>query len=243
MSAPTILFYIGSFPVHLFGVMIALGIATGMYVVVRECEAIGLNREKVLDLILYVVVGGVVGARVLYVMLNFSDYRQNPLSIFAVHQGGLAFHGAVFAGVIIGVVFTRVNRLSFSTLADLFAPGLAIGYAIGRIGCDIYGNVTTVPWAVYVNGVGRHPVQFYSAFAGFVIFALLWTRRKSQRFSGEIFLLFIALYSIYRFFVEFFRSAGGFTPAQYLSLIAVAMSGLVLAIKYRRLSVSATYNH
>jgi phosphatidylglycerol:prolipoprotein diacylglycerol transferase len=97
---------------------------------------------------------------------------------------------------------------------------------VGRIGCDIYGKVTAVPWAVIAGGVPRHPVQLYSALAGYLIFFVLWKKKEYRRYRGEVLLLFLILYSIYRFLVEFFRSTNGFTLAQYASLLAAA--GLVL---------------
>ncbi|MCR3921674.1 MAG: prolipoprotein diacylglyceryl transferase, partial [Firmicutes bacterium] len=125
----------------------------------------------------------------------------------------------------------------FLKLADSFVLGFAIGYAIGRIGCDIYGNVTSVPWAVTVDGVTRHPVQLYSALAGYLIFILLVEWSKKQHFSGEIFLLFVTSYSVYRFVIEFFRSTA-FSNAQYLSIITAAGGILFLFIMRKSAAIS-----
>ncbi|MBS4021663.1 MAG: prolipoprotein diacylglyceryl transferase [Dethiobacter sp.] len=236
MSAPRVLFNIGGFSLHLFGLMVALGFLAGTYAAFRGAEKKGYDKEKVADLLLYMLIGGVIGARVLYVVQNLGYFLPNPLSILSIHQGGLSFHGAFFGGAAVVFYYTRKHRLSFLELADILAPGLVIGYAIGRIGCDIYGNVTNVPWAVTVEGIKRHPVQLYSALAAYIIFVLLVERSKKQHFNGEIFLLFVASYSVYRFFIEFFRTASTnliFSPAQYLSIITAA-AGLLLLFLYKK---------
>ena len=129
--------------------------------------------------------------------------------------------------ILVTLIFARRNKWTFTDLGDLLTPGLALGYAVARIGCDIYGNVTAVPWAVVVSGEPRHPVQLYSALTGFVIFLVLWRRREHIRYSGETLLLFAILYSVSRFFIEFFRSQGGITPAQYASAL-IAFVGFAL---------------
>ncbi|MDW7652082.1 MAG: prolipoprotein diacylglyceryl transferase [Bacillota bacterium] len=237
MSAPTVLFQIGNFPIHLFGVMVAFGILAGFYVTIQEARRMGLNPDKVTDLALVLMIGGILGARILYVLLNFQYYLQNPVSVLHVSKGGLSFHGAAFAGVIIVYLFAKRNRVSFLSTADLLSPGFVLGYAVGRLGCDIYGNAASVPWAVTINGIARHPVQFYSAFIGFVIFASLWSKRKASRFEGEIFLLFATLYSGYRFFIEFFRNDGSVTPAQIVSIFIAAVCLIIYRLLIRQASL------
>jgi phosphatidylglycerol:prolipoprotein diacylglycerol transferase len=235
MPEPKILFSIGDVTIHLFGVMVAMGFIAGMYVVNHEWQRRKLPEAKLADLALYLLLGGLAGARALFVILNFSYFRQNPLHVLFIHQGGLAFHGAALAGAAIVLAFARKNKIHFFQLADTLVPGLALGYAVGRIGCDIFGIPAGVPWAIVVDGVARHPVQLYSALAGYVIFAVLWTRRQSQSYRGEMFLSFVTMYSLYRFAVEFFRSGNGFTTAQYASVAFVLGSlALFLFLKYKR---------
>lgn len=232
MSAPRLLFSLGGLNIHLFGVMVSLGFLAGTYAALKRAERNGLDQNKALVLILYLLAGGLAGARLLYVALNWNDFSASPLSVFSLHQGGLAFHGAVLGGVITALIYARCQRISFLELGDAFAPGLILGYAIGRIGCDIFGNVTNVPWAVLVEGSLRHPVQLYSALAGFAIFILLWKRGKNRRFAGEILLLLAGSYSVYRFIIEFFRyDAGGLSPAQYASMVITAAALAILALK------------
>ena len=220
MSKPTVLFEVFGAQIYLYGVMVAIGIAAGLYVVLREAKRQGFNPDKITDLSFVLMVGGIIGARLVYVLLNIGNYINNPASLFSLHKGGLSFHGAAFAGIAIVYVFAKKNRVSFMKIADLFAPALILGYAIGRLGCDIYGNVTNVPWAVDVFGMTRHPVQFYSAFAAFIIYVVLWSKRKAIQFEGQLFILLAGLYSGYRFFIEFFRNETRVvTAAQLISLL------------------------
>ena len=233
MSKSTVLFDIAGFPVHLFGIMIALGILAGLYVTVKHAEKYNLNGDKIYDLVLQLLVGGVIGARILYILLNLGYYLSSPLSVFSIHRGGLAFHGAVLAGVLIVWRFAKKNNMSFLAMADFLAPGLILGYAVGRIGCDIFGNVTSVPWAIDVYGLPRHPVQLYSAVSGFGIFAILMWVRKCANFQGQVFTHFIGLYSSYRFFIEFFRNSGsGITTAQIVSAVLVIAYFVVLGSRH-----------
>ncbi|EEG78539.1 prolipoprotein diacylglyceryl transferase [Dethiobacter alkaliphilus] len=219
MSKPTVLFELFGLQVYLYGVMVAIGIAAGLYVALSEAKRKGLDPDKITDLSFVLMVGGIVGARLVYVLLNIGNYISHPASLFSIHKGGLAFHGAAFAGIAIVYVFAKKNSVNFMKIADLFAPALILGYAIGRLGCDIYGNETTVAWGVDVFGVTRHPVQFYSAFFAFVIFGVLWYKRKAIEFEGQLFIWLAGLYSGYRFFIEFFRNeTSAVTPAQLISL-------------------------
>ena len=237
MSKPTVLFEIFGVQVYLFGVMVAIGIAAGLYVALKEAKRQGLDPDKITDLSFVLMVGGIVGARLIYVILNLGTYINNPASLFSLHKGGLAFHGAALAGIFIVYVFAKKNSVSFMKIADLFAPALILGYAIGRLGCDIYGNASNVPWAVDVFGVTRHPVQYYSAFAGFIIFAVLRSKRKAILFEGQLFILLAGLYSGYRFFIEFFRNeTRAVTPAQIVSLLILV--GCLLYTEQRKRSGS-----
>ena len=232
MSAPQLLFSLGGLNIYLFGIMVSLGFLAGGFIALKRVRRYGLDQNKAFDLILYLLAGGLAGARLLYVALNWNDYSASPLSVFSLHQGGLSFHGAVLGGVITALIYARRQRISFLELGDAFAPGLMLGYAIGRIGCDIYGNVTNVPWAVLIEGSLRHPVQIYSALASFAIFILLWERGKNKRFAGEILLLMAGSYSVYRFIIEFFRyDAGGLSPAQYASMVITVAALAILALK------------
>jgi len=203
--------------VHSWGVMLLVGLAAGTWWIDRTGRAYGFNLEDWIDFALIMLLTGVVGARLLYVLLHLPEYASAPMSILYVWQGGLAFHGGVVGGLIGACLFARTRTVSFPLLADLGAAPLALGTAFTRIGCFLngccYGTVCHLPWAVVfpatteagVGGIPRHPTQLYAVAANAVIFALLVKLAPRVRVRGNLFLLYLVLYSIYRFIVEFFR--------------------------------------
>ncbi|MEW6522060.1 MAG: prolipoprotein diacylglyceryl transferase family protein [Bacillota bacterium] len=227
MSKPVI-FFLGPLQLNLFGLTIAAGIAVGLLLVRLECRRRRVRHEPVIDALLWSVLVGIAGARVLYVLLNLGHYLRTPLEVFMVWQGGLSFAGAVLGGV--GAAYYQYRRLDtdFATLADVAAPALAAGYAVARLGCDIYGKVTTVPWAVPVYGEFRHPVQYYSAIGAGIMFLILWHKRKELA-RGRLFALYLLLYAGLRFVVEFFRESPmlGFLSAMQVLMLALGALALL----------------
>jgi len=218
----------------------------------------GFNLEDWIDFVLIILLSGVVGARLVYVLLHLSEYGTAPITLLYVWQGGLAFHGGVAGGVIGGYIFARVRKISFPLLADLSAPALALGTAFTRIGCFLngccYGTVCHLPWAVVfpptteagAGGMPRHPTQLYAAAANAVIFAILVKLAPRTRVRGNLFLLYLVLYSIYRFLVEFLRrgaSAVVFAPlapltqAQTASIIIGVAALVWMLLRRRKLEV------
>lgn len=233
----SILFHYGFITIYAYGTMLSLAILAGGYLAVREADREGISRDAVLDFILYASIAGLLGSRILYILLDIESYLAEPIKIFALRDGGLSFHGAVLGGAATGVWFIRKYKISYGRLADLFTPSLALGYAIGRIGCFLngccYGIPTEAGWGVlthYAPGL-RHPTQLYATAANLLIFAALWRLRRRKRFDGYLFLLYLIMYSVYRFGNEFFRESFGppgfLTTAQIASL-AIIVASLVL---------------
>ncbi|ADL07485.1 prolipoprotein diacylglyceryl transferase [Thermosediminibacter oceani] len=225
-----VLFRIGPFNIYKLGFFTALGLLAGLYIAMREARRKGIKEDEIINFVQVIVIAGFVGARLLFVLLDLPYYIKNPSMIWHISEGGLSFHGAVLGGLLAGIIYARYKKVSFFKLSDVVSPGLALGYSIGRIGCDIYGKAAKVPWAVTVDGIPRHPVQFYSALSALIIFYILWKRRKMIRYDGELFLNFMLLYSVYRFFIEFFRESimiGPLSIAQWVSLILILGSSLV----------------
>lgn len=237
MSVPTV-YHIGPFHIYLYGLALATAILVGTGLTLWEARRLGLDADRLADLVLYLLTGGLLGARLLYVLLEPGPYLANPLEIVMIQHGGLSFHGAILGGTLAGYWQIRRNRWSFWRLADLFAPTLALGYAITRVGCDIFGAPATVPWAVRVGGVLRHPVQLYSSLSSYLIFILLWKFRNRTRYPGQLFLLYVILYSASRILIEMYRVSptlvGPVTVAQAASLAAVAGAGLVMRLLARK---------
>ncbi|WP_422444497.1 prolipoprotein diacylglyceryl transferase [Thermoanaerobacterium sp. DL9XJH110] len=232
-----VLFRVGPLTVYKLGFFVALGLAAGIYLALKEARRKTLNEDDVLNFVILIVLAGFLGARLLFVLLDLPHYLSNPVMIFHITEGGLSFHGAILGGLLAAVIYTRLKKLSFLMLADTVAPSIALGYSIGRIGCDIFGKATDVFWAVVVNDVPRHPVQLYSALSGYVIFYVLWNRRERIRYDGELFIDFVVLYSVYRFFIEFFRESvmiGVLSAAQWTSLVLVLVGILCNRVMLNR---------
>ena len=247
--------HLGPIPINWYGLTMAIGFLGGGYLVWRRAPKCEVSHENVERLLIWIILGSIIGARVYYVIQNdFTLYLSAPWKIFAVWEGGLAFFGGLFGGTLGAYFYTRVHRLSFARVADLFAPAIPVGAAIGRISCGLagmdYGTPTRLPWGVvYINpnsyapldGVPRHPDQYYELVGDLLIAAVL-IKLQRKLSHGGMFLLYLLLFSVLRFFVFFVRGsvdpvAFGLKNAQ-LTAIAILMFTAPLLIrtvlKYRR---------
>jgi len=203
-----ILFNIGGLSIHLFGATIALGILVGFFVMLSEAKRKGLDREKLSDLAMYTIVIGIIGARLNYILaFNPSYYIQNPKEIFMINQGGLSIQGALIAGTIFAILYMKKKNIPIWKTADAFAPAIIMGQAIGRVGCDVFGipMIKNWFWGVNVGGQLLHPAQIYESILNYILFLVLWNKRKNTKYDGQIFFIYIIGFSINRFIVEFFR--------------------------------------
>jgi len=215
----------------------------------------GIKKEKIIDLAFWLILGGVVGARVYHVFLEWPFYLSHPLNIFKVWQGGLAIHGAIIAGLVIIYIFGKKNRISFWLLAAIIAPGLALGQSLGRWGNyfnqELFGYPTDLPWGIPVDFMNRplefisveffHPTFLYESFGNFLIFLILlavhvWIIKKKE-FKQSRYALCVMCYAIFysllRFFIEFIRLDStpeflGLRWPQVASLIIIILSLAVL---------------
>jgi phosphatidylglycerol:prolipoprotein diacylglycerol transferase len=242
---PTIV-TIGPFHIRWYGVMYILGFAAS-YLLVRYQiwkKHLPLHIDTVNDLFLYLVGGLIIGARIGYCLVyNLPFYVTHPLKVLAIWEGGMSFHGGLAGAVIGGLIFVRRHGLSFWQVADLVVVTAPIGLGLGRLGnflnAELYGRVTTVPWAMVFPSAGelpRHPSQLYECLLeGVFLFIVLWWLKDRPMRKGTLFCLFVFLYSVIRFFVEFFRQPDpqlGFvfsvlTMGQIISLF-MALGGLIL---------------
>lgn len=238
-----ILFNLGPLTVRTYGVMVALGMFVALQYMLFRAKRAKLPQENLLDLALYMIVAGLIGGRLAYVLLNSGYYAQNPSEIIRVWEGGMVFYGGLALGALAGVLYLRKHRkLGLAKVADLFAPAIALGHAFGRIGCFFagccYGSVCDLPWAVKFAdprsiapvGVLLHPTQLYEALGDLLIFVFLdWYNRFEHR-EGKAFWVYVFLYGMLRFHVEFLRGddRGGFllgmSPGQAVSFAAVLAS-------------------
>jgi phosphatidylglycerol:prolipoprotein diacylglycerol transferase len=205
-------------PIHIrwYGVMYIIGFMAS-YLLVRHQirkKQFGIPLGMINDLFLYLVLGLMVGARIGYcIAYNLSFYLNYPLKVFAIWEGGMSFHGGLAGVVIAGLIFVRRHGFSFWQFADLIVVTVPIGLGLGRLGNfingELYGRVSTLPWAMVFPSAGdlpRHPSQLYECLLeGVLLFMILWWVKDRHLRKGTLFCLFLFLYSSIRFFVEFFR--------------------------------------
>lgn len=208
---------------------------------VKERE-LKLTKNEVMDYISYCLLGLVIGARLGYVLFyNFSYYLSHPLEILMVWKGGMSFHGGLILGIAMAYIFARKKKINFWQLADISVIPLGLALCLGRIGNfingELYGRITSVPWAVKFKGVEgfRHPSQLYEAIKNLIIFGILWSIRKRRMPQGFVFWLFITMYGAFRFLIEFTREPDanigfflGLTLGQYLCIIMIALGSIMM---------------
>lgn len=225
-----ILFKIGPLTVYSWGFMLALAIIVAIWGIGKLFAQEGYDKERVLDITLVTVLAGLLGGRLVFILLfAWADFLANPLMFFAYNSGGLVWYGAFTGGFLGFVIYIYKSGLKFWNVADMFAPYVALGYAMVRIGCFMwgccYGKVTSSPLGVVFPGVDnltRYPTQLFSSAINIILFILLITYYPRRKFPGQVFLLYIMGYSIYRFSIEFLRFNEilyhGLSLAQYTSL-------------------------
>lgn len=246
--------HIGPVPINWYGLTFALGFVVGAWLVWRWAAHVPELRAKLDPLMLWIAAGTVIGARLYYVAQNEAmQYWSHPWRVLAVWQGGLAYFGGLFGALAAAFIYLHWLRISFWKVADVFAPAIAIGSAIGRITCGLdgmdYGTPTRLPWGfIYTNpnsyapvdGVARHPDQFYELFGDLLIaWALLKLRGKLP--DGMLFLLYLLLFSVLRVLVFFVRGnvpvvAFGLKNAQWtaLAILTAVIPALVWRFRLAR---------
>lgn len=235
---------IGNFSISSFGVMIALCFIAGYWIITLEANRKGLNDKLVGNLFLATMVGGIVGAKLLYVFENvpLSELISHPLANL-LSRGGLTFYGGFFGAIALVWFIAHRNRLSMWVVGDLAAPALALAYSIGRIGCflvgDDYGVPSNLPWAIaFPKGlppttIPVHPTQLYEIIIMFIVFLFIWKIRKLERPAGWLFSIYLVLAGLERFFIEFLRNTTpspipGLSLAQLMAVLIIAVGALEL---------------
>ena len=236
-----VMFHLGSFPVYSYGVMLALAILVGIFYALRRAPRYQVSSDAVVEVSALCIIGGVVGARLLYVLINWEYYRGNLAHIFLVREGGLTFYGGIAGALLLIIPYVHYKKYSLPAFFDLFSPPIALGYAIARVGCFLngccYGRVcpfTSFPLAVkfpYLSGF-RYPTQLYSIAYSLVILFILLRLEKNKAFAGELFLDYLWLYGIARFLIEYLRdepfSVGGIFTLGQTACLLIIISSLTL---------------
>jgi phosphatidylglycerol:prolipoprotein diacylglycerol transferase len=242
VSIDPILFSIGHFHLRWYSLIVMLAIGVAFWLVTKEATRKGFAKESIYDLAIWVVVGGMIGARLFHVIDHWPDVFSKDLGrIFAIWEGGLAIWGGIVGGLITLAFIGWRKRWNLARLLDSFAPGVVLGQAIGRFACiitgDSVGKPTDGPFGLaYTNpeamvpqtGVYYTPTPIYEIILNGAIFAILWRLRKLKMPDGALFLIYLSLYSVGRFFITFMSSyrefAFGLNQAQVMSLVSLVVA-------------------
>jgi phosphatidylglycerol:prolipoprotein diacylglycerol transferase len=255
-----ILFEIGGFPVYTYGVLLAAAYLLGLQFALLRARARGLDANRVMDLGIWIIISALVGAKLLLLIVELDTFRQNPRELYTLMRSGGVFYGGLIAAVAVAIWYLRRHRLHVWSVADAFAPGIALGHVIGRMGCFFagccFGRSTDVPWAVTFHSeyaaqnvgtplnIPLHPTQLYEAGAEAVILALLLaTERRWRPFAGRTFWLYLLLYGVSRFVIEFYRGdprgvIAGLSTSQFISVVLVPLSIGMLVYLARQVPVT-----
>ncbi len=230
---------LGNFSISSFGVMVALSFVVGYWLITKEAKRKGIDETQIGNLFLAAMVGGIVGAKLLYLFENvpIGEILRHPAT-HLLSRGGLTFYGGFIGAILLVWLLGRRYKLNFWKIGDTATPSLAMGYVIGRMGCflvgDDYGIPSDLPWAVaFPRGLPPttdtvHPTQIYEILIMFAVFVLIWKLRKMDKPTGWLFSLYLVLAGLERFVIEFVRNT---TPSPIPNLsIAQLMAITIIAV-------------
>ncbi len=234
--------HIGPFTVFSYGLMLVLAFFSAAFLAGRQARREKLDPDKIFNLLFFVFLSGIIGSRVFYVAINFPFYLREPLEMIMLQHGGMAWFGGLIFGFSAGCLFIKKNKMSLLKTLDLLAPFIALGQAIGRIGCLLNGCCFGKPaeFGLYFPVYERVliPTQLYSSLLLLLIFFILRSLQKKRHPAGEVLYSYLFLYSLKRFLIEFARNDSprifyGLTLFQLLSL-SVFFFSLVMMIRLFR---------
>ncbi len=247
-------FFIGSFEVRFYGIILMLGAVAGAFLATREAKRRSYEPEIVWDLMIYLLIGGIIGARLWHILtpppssgITAGWYFTHPLDALNIRKGGLGIPGAIIGGAIVLFFYTRRHGLNFAQWADIAAPALALGQAIGRWGNffnqELYGASTNLPWKIYIDPDHRltgyenvayyHPLFLYECLWNLGnMFLLLWiSRRFGDRLkNGDIFLIYLIVYPAGRFLLDFLRLDASMVAGININQTVMAVVGVCAAL-------------
>jgi len=256
VSIDPIILNIGHFALRWYSLILLTAIIVGIWLTASEAERRGIKKEDIYDISIWIVIGGLIGARLFHVLDHWSDkFAANPIQALYIWEGGLAIWGAIIGGLIVGALIAWRRGWYFPKLLDAAAPGLVLAQAIGRIACvitgDAMGKPTTGPFGfAYTSpnavvpqlGVYYTPMPIYELIVNLGIFAVLWQLRKRNWTDGRLFLVYLTLYSLERFFLSFPSSyriiAFGMTQSQIIAIFGFVVGLVLLVWVPRRLAVN-----
>jgi len=244
-----IAFQLGSFTIHWYGVMIALAFLAGLWTATRRARRENIPGEKIADVVLWLMIGSIIGARFVYVTTYWKDeFADQPLSeIFMIQHGGLVYYGGLIGAILATYIYLRWKKMPLWKTADVLAPSIALGNVFGRIGCLLngccYGRACSLPWAIrfpadnplHPPTTPVHPTEIYDALDNFLLYLLLAWLFRHKKFDGQVFATYLIGYAVTRTIMECFRGDYppdhihyGLTPGELVS-IPIFIAGLALA--------------
>lgn len=244
----------GNYVIKWYGVIIAVGFLLAFLYTMRSCKKFHMDEDKFIDAVLLGIVGGIVGARLYYVLFDASDqFVKNPVSVLYIWQGGLGIYGGIIGGLLCGALVAKLHKISVPAVLDMAALGFLIGQCIGRWGNfvnqEAFGGETSLPWGMVSEQTQRvatgpvHPCFLYESLwclLGFILLHIF--SRKFRRYDGQVFLLYLIWYGVGRFFIEGLRTDSLLTPyfpirvSQLVAAVSVA-AAVVLLVVFRRRTV------
>ncbi len=244
-----IIYKIGFLTIYTYGLFVAIGILTAILIGKYEAERTGMNPEEIMDLAFYIIISGILGARLFYVATNFNLFRSDLLEIFRIWHGGLVYYGGFISSLIVAFIYAKIKKMPVWNTADIVALVIPAGHFFGRIGCFFagccYGKECDLPWAVIFShkdtlarqDILLHPTQLYAALANLIVFIFLFYFRKHKQYDGQVFWVYMLVYGIIRSIIEIFRGdeRGAtildiFSISQTIGLSAAAVSFIVLIL-------------
>ena len=253
-----ILFEAGGLTIYSYGVLLAAAYLLGLQFALRRARRLGLDPNRVMDLGIWIIISALVGAKLLLLVVDFDQFTANPRDLLSLARSGGVFYGGLIAAVAVALIYLRRHKLPLWTTTDVFAPGIALGHIVGRIGCLLagccFGRETSVPWAITFRdpaamanvgtplGVPLHPTQLYEAGAeALILVFLLAFERRGRPFPGRTFWTYMLLYGVSRFIVELYRGDSRgmvfdtLSTSQFVSVLLVPLSIVMLILLSRRL--------
>jgi len=247
---------VGPVTIYTYGVLLAAAYLGGLQLAMIRGRKRGLDSTRVLDLGIYIIISALVGAKLLLLVTDFRSFADNPRALLDLLRSGGVFYGGLIVAVTVALLYIRRIGLPLWTTCDVFAPGIALGHVVGRLGCFFagccYGKPTTVPWAItFTNpyaaanvgtplNIPLHPTQLYEAGAeALILVLLLATESRGRRFPGRTFWLYMLLYAISRYIIEMFRGDPRgtvfiFSTSQFISVLLVPLAIVMLVYLGRR---------
>lgn len=254
------LFELGPITVYTYGLLLALAYLGGLQFALVRGRQRGLDPNRVMDLGIWIIVSALIGAKAMLLLVDWRHFTENPRELLSLAQSGGVFYGGLILAVAVALWYLWRHKMPMWTVCDVFAPGIAFGHVVGRLGCLFagccYGRPTDVPWAItytdpFANAnagtplhIGLHPTPLYEAGAELLILGvLLATEKRGRPFAGRTFWTYMFLYGVSRFIIEIYRGDprgfvfnGALSTSQFISVLLVPLSIIMLVILSRRAS-------